>query len=285
MNDLFLQFAASNLVLSVVLAVAAYAVQRTGRFPVVAHLLWVLVLVKLVTPPIVTIPVVSLPGLTAAATAPIPTTTGLEAGSADTLIPDASDTLAMLAADGAPTGSFITASSVDRARIGLLALWLLGTVCVLSWSLAHIVRFNRLLGMASEPAPPPLQRAAGEIASRLGLRSTPTICVTSAHISPMVWWIGGPVRILIPAELVRNMQAGDLRWILSHELAHVRRRDHLVRWLEWLACVSFWWNPVAWWARRNLRINEEICCDALVLASFDPQPRTYAHALMAVVEF
>lgn len=39
------------------------------------------------------------------------------------------------------------------------------------------------------------------------------------------------------------------------------------------------------WARRNLRRNEEVCCDALVLFTRNPNPRTYASSLLAVVEF
>jgi hypothetical protein len=48
--------------------------------------------------------------------------------------------------------------------------------------------------------------------------------------------------------------------------------------------VSFWWNPVAWWARTNLRFDEEASCDALVLDRLGPRPRSYAAALLAVVE-
>ena len=76
----------------------------------------------------------------------------------------------------------------------------------------------------------------------------------------------------------------ELRWVLAHELAHIKRRDHLVRWLEWLACVAFWWNPVVWWARRNLRLDEEDACDAFVLEHIDGQPRSYARTLLAAVE-
>jgi hypothetical protein len=100
----------------------------------------------------------------------------------------------------------------------------------------------------------------------------------------MVWWDGGRVRVLVPAHLVERLSAEELSWILAHELSHVRRRDHLVRWLEWLACVVFWWNPVAWWARRNLRLNEEVCCDARVLATLAPEPRSYANALLTAAE-
>jgi hypothetical protein len=60
MTSLLAQLAFSNLVLSALLAVLASLVHRRGRYPALAHALWVLVLLKVVTPPIVVLPL--LPG-------------------------------------------------------------------------------------------------------------------------------------------------------------------------------------------------------------------------------
>jgi len=70
-----------------------------------------------------------------------------------------------------------------------------------------------------------------------------------------------------------------------HETAHISRRDHVVRCIEWLAVVAFWWNPVAWIARRQLHAAEEMHCDELVLTHSGPEPRSYARALVRVLEF
>ncbi len=281
MIDFLLRIAVSNSCISVVLAIAAWAVHRTGKRPLVAHLLWVLVLAKLATPPIVTVPVVPVTGPMAEALAG---SFEHEATTAATLVPNADGLSKTYERDGEASLG-VAASFVDNVKTGLVLLWLFGSSGILAWSLLRIYRFNRLLSTASEVASPALQCVAEEIGQRLGLKAAPTIYTTSARLSPMVWWLGGQVRILIPAALPRKMDAEQLRWIVAHELAHVRRRDHMVRWLEWLACVCFWWNPVAWWARRNLRISEEICCDALVLSSFERKPKSYAKALMTVVEF
>jgi len=144
--------------------------------------------------------------------------------------------------------------------------------------------FHRFLLGASSEAPATLQHEASEIARILGLAAVPAIYTTDALISPMVCWSGGGVRVYIPSALLTSMEPAQSRWILAHELAHVRRRDHLVRWLEWLACAAFWWNPIAWWARRRLRSAEEICCDAIVVRAFNCAPRAYARALMRVIE-
>lgn len=267
MTGALTQLAASNLLASLILAVAAYAVHRRGRYPVLAHLLWVLVLVKIVTPPALTLsmaPISSLAGNLAA---------GQGAG------------IATPPPGAMAEGSSISGAAIELIVAGLLLLWVLGSLLVLVTSLWRIHRFDRLLRTTSVAAPAEVQALANELARRLGLRSPPAILTTSARISPMTWWAGRGVRVVIPEALPGEIGEAQLRWVLAHELAHVKRRDHLVRWLEWLACVSFWWNPVAWWARHNLRIDEEVACDAMVLDRFSAQPRAYATALFNVVEF
>ena len=267
MTDLLLQVGVSNLCISLVLAMAAWAVQRTGKRPSVVHLLWLLVLAKLVTPPLFTLPLVAIPG------ASVMGDVAIHGSSTSTAMP------------GDPVAEIATITALEFLRSGAVLLWLLGSACVLVWSLIRVLRFDRLLRMASEPASDELQQLAAQLAMRLGLSTPPTIHLTAAQLSPMVWWVGGAVRVFLPAALPREIDARQLRLIVAHELAHVRRRDHLVRWLEWSACVCFWWNPVVWWARRNLRANEEVCCDALVLERLHPNPHIYANSLLSVVEF
>ncbi len=61
MTAFLFQAAVSNLLLSALLAGVAYAVHRRGRYPVLAHVLWVLVLVKMVTPPLFLLPLARIP--------------------------------------------------------------------------------------------------------------------------------------------------------------------------------------------------------------------------------
>ncbi len=263
MNDLLLQFGVSNLIVSLLLALSAYLVQTKTKRPVIAHLLWLLVLVKLITPPLFNLNLIEWTATPSAELLPF-----VGAG-------------AVSMAPSIETGIDWAAES----KFFLLMLWSVGSAIVLCISLARVVRFDRLMQRASKPAGEELQFIARQLAGKLGLQKIPTVYTSSANISPMVWWVGGRVRLLIPEQLQRDMDKSELRWVLAHELAHVKRRDHMVRWLEWLACVAFWWNPIAWVARRNLRINEEVCCDALVLRSMQVSPRTYATSLLSVLEF
>jgi len=313
MTDSLLQMGLSNACFSVALAIVAMVVGATSRRPHLAHMLWLLVFVKLVTPPIVTIPVVTIPEQAETAVAVnnhshsgspvsgVPVAGGREFGSsrpgpslAGGQWFDVSRSGLRLAGgrefdvDEQPDTSLsarIGPVVVKHGKRWLPPIWLLGSVVVFAWSLVRVCRFGRLLAAESELAPQPLQAAAVKLARRLELKTIPTICTTLARLSPMVWWTGGRVRIVIPATLLDQMDAKQWQWILAHELAHVRRRDYLVRWIEWLCCVGFWWNPVVWWAGRNLRRAEEICCDALVLSCLNPEPQSYANSLLRAVEF
>ena len=100
----------------------------------------------------------------------------------------------------------------------------------------------------------------------------------------MVWWVGGDVKIVLSQPVMDRMNDEQCQLILAHEMAHVCRRDYLVRWLEWLARAAFWWNPIAWWAQRSLRAVEETCCDEFVLSKLNPSAKSYANTILTTVE-
>ena len=162
-------------------------------------------------------------------------------------------------------------------------LWLLGSAGFFGWTVVRTVRFQRTLTRAARPAPQ-LQRLAAEIGHTLGLPRVPRVYTTGARLRPLVWWAGGSVRILIPSVFVAELDAKELRAVLAHELAHVRRRDYLVRVVELLACSAYWWNPVVWWAKRKMRSAEESSCDILAVSATRLTRDRYAESLLRVVE-
>ena len=259
--DVLFQIGLSNSCITLGLAILATVVGAKANRPHLTHMLWLLVFIKPVTPPIVNIPVPLFSALGTDLT--------LLAGTPGIAATQSSIGYADLASLLWSQALFIW----TQARPWLAAIWMLGSVCALGWSLVRVFRFDQLLWANSLPAPDEVQRATAKIARRLNLKNMPEVRTTSAQLSPMVWWLGGKVRVVVPQTMLDQMQVDQWRWILAHEVAHVRRRDYLVRWLEWLARVCFWWNPVVWWAQRNLRAMEEICCDALVISCLKPRPR------------
>ena len=275
MVDVLLQIGATKLMISVMLAALAWVVQRRVDHPAVAHPLWLLVLIALLLPAVVALPV--LPGEGGAAAVGVEEA-AFQGGSAS------QPEVGAAGLEGAAPGATFLARMAERGKPGLAVAWLAVATVLLGWTLARALRFRRWLARTSLPAPPELRNDLAAIGHRLGLARLPAVHTTTARMSPMVYWAGGSVRLVIPTFLLTRLDRQELHAVLAHELAHVRRRDHLVRWIEWLACSVFWWNPVAWWARRELRAAEETSCDALGAAAIKSTPRAYATSLLRVVE-
>ncbi len=296
MDDL-LQIALSNAVVATGLAVAAALAGRLGRRPALAHGLWLLVLVKLLTPPLLEIPVAwpqSAPRPEVAAAAeepPAPPVAAPDEGPPagrewEDLI------VAVPPAPAAPPPARATTPPARRAEAGaggawqlaLALVWLAGTAAWVGLACCRAVRFRRLLHFAA-PAPGWLQEEVDALARRLGLRRSPGAWLVPGRLPPMLWSLGGPPRLLVPSGLLDCLTADQRATLLLHELAHLRRRDHWVRLVELLATGLFWWHPVVWWARRELREAEEQCCDAWVVWALPGAGRAYATALLECLDF
>lgn len=72
------------------------------------------------------------------------------------------------------------------------------------------------------------------------------------------------------------------RVVLEHELAHVRRRDCATQLLARLACAIHWFNPLAWFALRRMRVERERACDDRVVGGGCADPAEYASHLLEI---
>lgn len=282
MMETIFQFGISNATIACLLAIVAYSVGVYANRPKLTHLLWILVLVKLVTPPIFNLPLslIAAPSESVAAKF----VSDKDPQGATVAIVDQVHSESEMDRGDLAASEVVSASFWNTTKPWLGVAWLLGTISVLLISIARIVRFHLLLKRSTQQTERKLLNVGERLAQQLGLQKMPTITTTTANISPMVWWVGGDVKIVLPQSVMDKMSDEQCQLILAHEMAHICRRDYLVRWLEWLARVFFWWNPIVWWAQRNLRGVEEACCDELVLSKLNPSAKTYANTILTTVE-
>src|SRR6185369_10279081 len=115
-------------------------------------------------------------------------------------------------------------------------------------------------------------------AERLGLRP-PRAVLARGILSPFMWCVGR-LRLIWPEAMAGNADVSRSRGVIAHELAHVRRRDHWVAWLELVAGCAWWWNPLFWFVRRRLRESAEMACDALAIGTCPTRRKEYAELLL-----
>jgi beta-lactamase regulating signal transducer with metallopeptidase domain len=88
-------------------------------------------------------------------------------------------------------------------------------------------------------------------------------------------------RVLVPLDFERRFTSEERHFVLAHEQAHLRRGDNAVNAIGTLWLCIFWFNPVMPWAMHLLRFDQDLACDAAVLARAGQSRRgRYAGALL-----
>ena len=170
------------------------------------------------------------------------------------------------AAPGAPGATAIAsqgaaASGAAGLSMGaiVLGVWALGA---LLWAAALAWRqhsFSRALGPLSREADVYRTRATG--------------------LGPVLLGALRP-RIVLPADFETQFTPQERVLVLAHERAHLRAGDHLVNAVVAAAQCLCWFNPLAHIAALTLRVDQELACDAAVVARHPRARRAYAEAML-----
>ena len=273
MADFILQATLSNLLVSAILAAIAWFIQKRYRAASLANLLWIMVLIKMITPPLFAIPLLEVGAIAAHNPVAVPAAAELE----DHLV-------ANTTTDSRPVPESAAGTRGPVWLPGLAYAWVLISALLLAISLLRVIRFHYCLQRQLLPATEALSKLVRQVANQIGIRRLPRVVISQANLSPFVWWTGGRPLVVIPQLAIEGLAGDELRLIVAHELAHVKRRDYYVRWLEWLSGIALWWNPVLWVARRQLRTTEEIACDAMVVETIGAPRQQYARSLLNMAE-
>lgn len=89
--------------------------------------------------------------------------------------------------------------------------------------------------------------------------------------------------ILIPEWAVSELSPDELRAIILHEFAHLRRWDDWTNLLQKLVRSVFFFHPAVLWIERRLSLEREMACDDAVLAETE-NPHLYARCLVSLAE-
>jgi beta-lactamase regulating signal transducer with metallopeptidase domain len=265
-----------------VLALATAAVCRWIRpRPALAHVLWGVVLLRLCWPPL---PAIELPVL--AATVPVPAAPAVasqdaaRAAAAPSVGPSVVPRALEIRTHVAPPAVAVEAGSPWSLEVVLGASWAASALGFLAFLLRGTVRLRRQLDGATRP-PVWLWREWQDLAARLAVAAPPILVVRGTG-TPFLVCLPAPRLVADPAAL--QAMAGEARsLVLLHELAHLRRRDHLTAFAEAALACAFFWHPLFWLVRARLREQAELACDALAVGAAPQGRLAYAGALIASV--
>ncbi len=189
------------------------------------------------------------------------------------------------AVPAAPPAAYQSPSAISQADtaapsvwpLALMALWGLGVLASITILAGQGRRLARQMRGAVSGTLPGLDVDA--LARTLGLRRAPDVRESAAITAPCVAGCLRPV-ILLPLGLSSVLSADEMRLMLAHEMAHVKRGDLRQAALPTLTRTLFFFHPLAWWAASEWAAAREEACDALALQVTGASPALYGRLLL-----
>lgn len=147
--------------------------------------------------------------------------------------------------------------------------WLAGALLVLATMIWQSVRFARRMKRGRAVTDPRLLELLENCKLAMGVRGWLAVIESAEVANPALVGFIRP-SLILPRGLAERLTPQRQRFVLLHELAHLRRHDIAIGCLTGLLLALHWFNPLAWLAVRRMRADRELASDALALAHAEP---------------
>jgi beta-lactamase regulating signal transducer with metallopeptidase domain len=175
----------------------------------------------------------------------------------------------------------VSVVSVKPSRIVIAAgIWLLGALLILLRLAIGTWRVNQLAREGQRVEDGAWLSLTQRLANRLGVTRPLTLLRGERLAVPVTWGIVYPA-VLLPEDSDAWPEERR-RFVLVHEMAHVKRFDALTQLLAQVAVAVFWFDPLVWIAAHRMRVEREHACDDYVLRD-GTTPSLYAGELLEMV--
>lgn len=146
----------------------------------------------------------------------------------------------------------------------LLGIWIVGILAMIILVIKSSLRLRNL-----EKSALPLQNKEVRILyhhclEEMGIHRDIPVYSTAFLKSPIIVGLLKPC-IYLPIHLISDYNESDMRYMLLHELQHYKHKDAIASYLMNLAGVVYWFNPLVWYALKEMRNDREVACDTSVL--------------------
>lgn len=146
----------------------------------------------------------------------------------------------------------------------LSGIWIAGILAIIILTVKSFLRLRTLEKSALPLQNQEVRRLYKQCMEELGIRRNFPVYSTAFLKSPIIAGLFKP-RIYLPIHLISDYNESSIRYILLHELQHYKSKDAFANYLIILAGAVYWFNPLVWYALKEMRNDREIACDTSVL--------------------
>ena len=161
----------------------------------------------------------------------------------------------------------------------IMCIWIIGVIAVVAVTLYCNIRFLAELKNSRKAVK---AECLSEMCDELGVRTMPMLYVSDKVASPCAVGVFKQ-SVYLPSSQIHSPDT--LRYILMHEITHIKRYDNLFAMLRSVCCAAYWFNPLVWIMARMARVDSELACDASVVSQLSKAERTaYGMALVSTLQ-
>ena len=146
----------------------------------------------------------------------------------------------------------------------LLGIWIVGILAMISLVIKSSLHLRNLEKSALPLQNKEVRRLYHHCLEEMGIHRDIPVYSTAFLKSPIIVGLLKPC-IYLPIHLISDYNESDMRYMLLHELQHYKHHDAIGIFLMNLAGVVYWFNPLVWYALKEMRNDREVACDTSVL--------------------
>ena len=163
----------------------------------------------------------------------------------------------------------VNSSTPTIIRCILLCVWIAGMFVMFVLALKSSLQLRSLKRSALPLQNTTIYKLYKQCLSEMKLTRTNIPIYSTAFLkTPIITGIFKP-GIYMPIHLISDYHETDVRYILLHELQHYKHKDSLANYLMILTAILYWFNPIIWYALKEMRNDREMACDTSVLKMLD----------------
>ncbi|WBW97412.1 M56 family metallopeptidase [Oceanirhabdus sp. W0125-5] len=163
-------------------------------------------------------------------------------------------------------------------------IWLLGFFSFITIYIIQLKKLNRIVKCQTKLNNESVSNILKDLKKELNISRTIKLYKTSEFSSPALTGIF-KIKILLPDYLLDNLSNKDLRFIIYHELCHLKRLDNITNYIILFYKSLYWFNPLIHIMFRYMKRDMEISCDNLVLRYIpEKEHSNYGMTIINIVE-
>lgn len=146
-----------------------------------------------------------------------------------------------------------------------ISLWLTGVLFFSLRLLGGWQYARSLKSRGTQPLRESIKLQLNETLQQFSLLRPVTILESAlVQVPTALGWLQ-PV-IILPTSVLTGLTTEQLRAVVAHELAHLRRHDYVINLLQSVVETLLFYHPAVWWLSQRIRDERENCCDDIAVA-------------------